>query len=83
MFHGMPEIENFAAPDKPFGAVPDPLGPIADDDHRRIGSEPTQLPQLPVQPVEDVIGIAQTTHQKPPHHRAASGRSLDSLFGQQ
>jgi hypothetical protein len=38
---------------------------------------------LPVQLVEDGVGIAQTTHQKAPHDGVASGRSLDPFFRQQ
>ena len=63
--------------------LPDPFRAITDDHHHRLGAEPAQFPQLGIQPMEDGIGIAQTAHQKAPHYRAASGRSLDSLLRQQ
>src|ERR1035438_939918 len=83
MLHGMPEIEDFATPDKPCGPVPDPLRSVADDDYRGTGAEPAQFAQLSIQPVEDIIGITQTTDQKAPHYRAPSGRRFDSFLRQQ
>src|ERR1035438_2735265 len=83
MFHCMPEIEDLATPDKPCGPVPDPFRTITDDDHHRVGAEPTQFAQLSIQPVEDIIGVAQTTDQKASHYRAASGRGFDSFLRQQ
>ena len=47
-----------------------------------VGDEPAQFAQLPVQPVEDVIGITQTTDQKAPHDRAPSGGRFDSFLRQ-
>jgi hypothetical protein len=38
---------------------------------------------LPVQPVKDIVGVAQTAHQKTPHYTVASWRSLDSFLRQQ
>ncbi len=83
VLQGVPEIEDFATVDKPCGPVPDPLRPIAHDHHHGVGAEPAQFPQLRIEPVEDRIGVSQTTDQEAPHHRAAARRCFNTLFGQQ
>ncbi len=58
--------------------------PIAHDHHHGVGcAEPAQFPQLRIEPVEDRIGVSQTTDQEAPHHRAAARRCFNTLFGQQ
>ena len=83
MFHGVPEVEYLATPDKPGGAVPDPFGTVTDDDHHPVGAEPAQFTQLSIQTVEDGIGVTRTADQEAPYDRAPSGRSLDSFLRQQ
>jgi hypothetical protein len=57
--------------------------PVANDHHGRMRSEPAQLPQLSLEPVEEGIGVAQTAHQKAPHYGVTPGRGLDSFLRQQ
>src|SRR5712691_8826987 len=83
MLHRVPEVEDFTTVYKLGGSIPDPLGSIAHDDYHGVGAKPAQFPQLGIQAREDRIGVAQTGHQKPAHHRVASRRDLDALLGQQ
>ena len=43
MFHGVPKIQNLAAPHKHLGPVPDPLGSVTHDHYHRVGTNPAQL----------------------------------------
>src|SRR5712692_1426433 len=83
MLQGMPEVQDLAAAHKHAGPIPDPFGAIPEDHYDRVRANPTEFPELRVQVPEDLVGISQTSDQKPTHHRSAPGRSLHALLGQQ
>src|SRR6202165_3146047 len=75
VLQGVPEIEDFATVDKPWGPVPDPLRPVANDHYHGVGAQPAQFPQLRIEPVEDRIGVTQTTDQEAARPGEVSTRS--------
>src|SRR5580704_17417926 len=79
----MPEVENLTAADKPCRSIPDPFGPVAHNHHGGVGSHPAQLPELPVEPMEDRVGVPEAADQKPPYQRMAPRRDLDAFLRQQ
>src|SRR5580658_6467589 len=80
----VPEVENLATAHEPCGAIPDPFGPVPYDHYHRLPRiQPAQFPYLGIEPMEDGVGIAQTTNQKAPYHRTASRRDLDAFFRQE
>ena len=43
MLQGVPKIQDFAAPYKHLGPIPDPLGSITYNDYHGVLADPTQL----------------------------------------
>ena len=79
----MPIIEDLAAAHEQLGALPDPLGTVADDHHQRVRSQPAEFLQPRPQATEDAVGIPQATDQEAAEERMAPRGRFDALRRQQ
>jgi len=81
VFDGMPEVEDLAASYEHPGAIPDPLGTIADDNHNGPVAEPAQLLELRPEALEDDVGRPEAGNQCPSQNGPAPRRWRCSLGG--